>query len=127
MRKSANTPAVESTPKAATKRRQSKKAAKAAEAPQAEPAKEVAEPAVEDAPEQAEEQQPAAKVIQVKLTASGRWYVFYRGIKPSENVGCGCKTAASAMKYCRLLKQRDKAYIPDEVYQMLKSGSAQQA
>ena len=32
-----------------------------------------------------------------------RWYVF-KGVAPKDNVGCGCKTAQSAIRYMHLLK-----------------------
>ena len=28
-----------------------------------------------------------------------RWYVYFKGVAPKDNVGCGCKTAKSAIRY----------------------------
>ena len=41
----------------------------------------------------------------------GRWYVYFQGVCPEENVGCGCKTAKSAIRYMHLLKHRYGATI----------------
>ena len=35
-----------------------------------------------------------------------RWYVYFKGVAPKDNVGCGCKTAKSAIRYMHLLKAR---------------------
>jgi len=125
MTSTANTPAVQTTSKAASKSRKSRKAAEQIEAQVLEQAQAV-EQAVEQAPEQAEEQKERRKVIACKQSF-GRFYVYFRHVAPENNVGCGCKTATSAMKYCRLLKARHNAYLPDEVYQMLKAESAKEA
>lgn len=37
------------------------------------------------------------KLICVK-PSFGRWYVYFRGVKPEDNVGCGCKTAKPATR-----------------------------
>lgn len=41
----------------------------------------------------------------------GRWYVYFQGVAPKDNVGCGCKTAKSALRYMHLLKHRYGAVI----------------
>lgn len=40
-----------------------------------------------------------------------RWYVYFQGVAPKDNVGCGCKTAKSALRYMHLLKHRYGAVI----------------
>ena len=48
-----------------------------------------------------------------------RWYVYFKGVAPKENVGCGCKTAKSAMRYMHLLKARYGATISQNIYERL--------
>ena len=50
----------------------------------------------------------------------GRWYVYFQGVRPEENVGCGCKTAKSAMRYMHLLKHRYGAIISQTIYDRIK-------
>ena len=57
----------------------------------------------------------------------GRWYVYFKGVKPSENVGCGCKTPASALRYMMLLKARHGAAISQNVYERLRFEAAKEA
>ena len=125
MANSANTPAVQTTVKDATKRRQSRKATEPKA--EAQPVQaDVFENATEQAQEQVQEQKEYRKVIAVKQSF-GRFYVYFKHVAPKDNVGCGCKTAQSAMRYCRLLKARHNAYLPDEVYQLLMAESAKEA
>lgn len=49
----------------------------------------------------------------------GRWYVYLKGVKPSENCGCGCKSAKSAIRYMHLVKARYGATISQNVYERL--------
>lgn len=69
---------------------------------------------------------PAKKLICVKQSY-GRWYVYFRGIKPEDNVGCGCKTAKSAIRYMMFLKKNHGAEIFNKDYQMLKAEAAKEA
>lgn len=48
-----------------------------------------------------------------------RWYVYFQGVRPEENVGCGCKTAQSAMRYMHLLRSRHGAVISQNIYERL--------
>ena len=51
----------------------------------------------------------------------GRWYVYFQGVCPEENVGCGCKTAKSAIRYMHLLKHRYGAIISQTIYDRIKA------
>lgn len=48
-----------------------------------------------------------------------RWYVYFKGVAPKDNVGCGCKTAKSAIRYMHLLKARYGATISQNIYERL--------
>ena len=48
-----------------------------------------------------------------------RWYVYFKGVAPKDNVGCGCKTAKSAIRYMHLLKSRYGATISQNIYERL--------
>lgn len=48
-----------------------------------------------------------------------RWYVYFKGVAPKDNVGCGCKTAASAIRYMHLLRSRYGAVISQNIYERL--------
>lgn len=56
-----------------------------------------------------------------------RWYVYFQGIAPKHNVGCGCKTAKSAIRYMHLLKSRYGAYISQSVYERLQFEAQREA
>ena len=56
-----------------------------------------------------------------------RWYVYFKGVAPKENVGCGCKTARSAMRYMHLLKARYGATISQNIYDRLQFEAAREA
>ena len=56
-----------------------------------------------------------------------RWYVYFKGVQPSENVGCGCKTAKSAIRYMHLLKSRYGATISQNIYERLQFEAAKEA
>ena len=60
-------------------------------------AAQTAAPAVETTPTVT----PKLIVAQRKFN---RWYVYFKGVAPKDNVGCGCKTAKSAIRYMHLLK-----------------------
>lgn len=66
------------------------------------------------------EQTPAitSKLIVAKRSFD-RWYVYFQGVAPKDNVGCGCKTAKSAMRYMHLLKARYGATISQNIYERL--------
>ncbi len=67
---------------------------------------------------------PKLIVAQFKFN---RWYVYFQGVKPSENVGCGCKSAKSAIRYMHLLKKRFGAVISQNVYDRLSFEAAKEA
>lgn len=71
-----------------------------------------AAPAVENTPAIT----PRLIVAQRKFN---RWYVYFKGVAPKDNVGCGCKTAKSAMRYMHLLKARYGATISQNIYERL--------
>ena len=66
------------------------------------------------------EQTPAVtpKLI-VAARKFDRWYVYFKGVAPKDNVGCGCKTAKNAMRYMHLLKARYGATISQNIYERL--------
>ena len=66
------------------------------------------------------------KIIVAKKIKNGRWYVYFLGVKPEENVGCGCKTARSAIRYMYLLKNTHGAKISENIYERLKMEMAQE-
>lgn len=72
------------------------------------------------APAPAVEATPAVtpKLI-VAARKFNRWYVYFKGVAPKDNVGCGCKTAKSAMRYMHLLKARYGATISQNIYERL--------
>ena len=127
MAKSANTPAVQDSVKAATKRSNARKAEQIAVEILHEQEIEFVK-TDEQTPEQVQEkpEKKFRKVIACKQSF-GRYFIYFRHVAPKDNVGCGCKTAASAMRYCRLLMSKHDAYLPDEVYQFLKAEQAKEA
>ena len=56
-----------------------------------------------------------------------RWYVYFKGVAPKDNVGCGCKTAKSAIRYMHLLKARYGAAISQNIYERLQFEAAREA
>ena len=56
-----------------------------------------------------------------------RWYVYFQGVAPKDNVGCGCKTAKSALRYMHLLKYRYGAVISQNIYDKLKFEASKEA
>ena len=56
-----------------------------------------------------------------------RWYVYFKGVRPEENVGCGCKTAKSAIRYMMLLKNRYGAVISTNIYERLQYEASKEA
>ena len=56
-----------------------------------------------------------------------RWYVYFKGVAPKDNVGCGCKTAKSAIRYMHLLKARYGATISQTIYERLQFEAAREA
>lgn len=56
-----------------------------------------------------------------------RWYVYFKGVRPEENVGCGCKTAKSALRYMQLLKHRYGAVISNNIYERLQYEASKEA
>ena len=55
-----------------------------------------------------------------------RWYVYFKGVAPKDNVGCGCKTAKSAMRYRHLLKARYGATISQNIHERLQFEAARE-
>ena len=95
------------------------------------PGKETAAPAVETTPTVT----PTAKQGEAPLRANlivaqrkfDRWYVYFKGVAPKDNVGCGCKTAKSAIRYMHLLKARYGATISQTIYERLQFEAAREA
>ena len=75
--------------------------------------------------------QTAAPAIAPRLIVAqrkfNRWYVYFKGVAPKDNVGCGCKTAKSAMRYMHLLKARYGATISQNIYERLQFEAAREA
>lgn len=55
-----------------------------------------------------------------------RWYVYFKGVEPKDNVGCGCKTAKSAIRYMHLLRSRYGATISQNIYERLQFEAAKE-
>ena len=66
------------------------------------------------------------KLICVK-PSFGRWYVYFKGVAPANNVGCACKTAKSAIRYMHMLKYRFGAVISQNVYDRIKMDADKEA
>ena len=67
---------------------------------------------------------PKATVTPLLIVAQrkyDRWYVYFQGVRPEDNVGCGCKTAQSAIRYMHLLKHRYGAVISQNIYDRIKA------
>ncbi len=67
---------------------------------------------------------PKATVTPLLIVAQrkyDRWYVYFQGVRPKDNVGCGCKTAQSAIRYMHLLKHRYGAVISQNIYDRIKA------
>ena len=79
-----------------------------------------AAPAVETTPDTST---PKHIVAQRKFN---RWYGYFKGVAPKDNVGCGCKTAKSAMRYMHLLKARYGATISQNIYERLQFEAARE-
>lgn len=56
-----------------------------------------------------------------------RWYVYFKGVAPAENVGRGCHTAKSALRYMYMLRRRYGALISQNVYDRLTFAAATEA
>ena len=54
-----------------------------------------------------------------------RWYVYFKGVAPKDNVGCGCKTAKSALRYMFMLKAKHGAAISQNMLDRLQFAAAQ--
>lgn len=97
-----------------------KKTKKSAENIAAQTAAQTAAPSVETTPTVT----PKLIVAQRKFD---RWYVYFKGVAPKDNVGCGCKTAKSAIRYMHLLKARYGATISQTIYERLQFEAAREA
>lgn len=86
-------------------------------------AAQTAAPAVETTPATtaptAQQPRPKGANLIVAQRKFNRWYVYFKGVAPKDNVGCGCKTAKSAMRYMHLLKARYGAVISRNIYERL--------
>jgi len=49
----------------------------------------------------------------------GKWYIYFKGVKPELNVGLPFKSADKAFKYAMLLKNRYQAILPNNIYNEL--------
>lgn len=78
-------------------------------------------------PQTVQKSQQTSKKYIVAQKKFNRWYVYFKGVKPEENVGCGCKTAKSAIRYIYLLKHRHDAIISKKVFELLKAEAAKEA
>lgn len=75
----------------------------------------------------APEENTEKKMLIVMKPSFGRFYVYFKGVRPELNVGCGCKTAKSAMRYMLLLKKKHNAEIFNKDYEILKAEAAKEA
>ena len=75
----------------------------------------------------APEENTEKKMLIVMKPSFGRFYVYFKGVRPEHNVGCGCKTAKSAMRYMLLLKKKHNAEIFNKDYEILKAEAAKEA
>lgn len=69
---------------------------------------------------------PVTPKLIVAQRKFNRWYVYFKGVAPKDNVGCGCKTAESAMRYMHLLKARYGATISQNIYERLQFEAARE-
>lgn len=69
---------------------------------------------------------PVTPKLIVAQRKFNRWYVYFKGVAPKDNVGCGCKTAKSAMRYMHLLKARYGAVISQNIYERLQFEAARE-
>nr|DAL25167.1 MAG TPA_asm: hypothetical protein [Caudoviricetes sp.] len=69
---------------------------------------------------------PVTPKLIVAQRKFNRWYVYFKGVAPKDNVGCGCKTAKSAMRYMHLLKARYGATISRNIYERLQFEAARE-
>ena len=67
------------------------------------------------------------KLIVAKKISNGRWYVYFKGVRPEDNVGCGCKTAKSAIRYMLMIKRKFSAKIDEAIYAMLNAEAQAEA
>ena len=70
---------------------------------------------------------PATPKLIVAQRKFDRWSVYFKGVAPKDNVGCGCKTAKSAIRYMHLLKARYGATISQTIYERLQFEAAREA
>ncbi len=75
----------------------------------------------------AEQVQPTSPKLIVAQRKFNRWYVYFKGVAPKDNVGCPCKTAKSAMRYMQLLKHRYGAVISQNIYERLQYEASKEA
>lgn len=69
---------------------------------------------------------PVTPKLIVAQRKFNRWYVYFKGVAPKDNVGCGCKTAKSAIRYMHLLKARYGATISQTIYERLQFEAARE-
>ena len=73
------------------------------------------------------EENTERKPLIVMKPSYGRFYVYFKGVRPELNVGCGCKTAKSAIRYMLFLKHKHDAVIFNKDYEILKAEAAKEA
>ncbi len=89
---------------------------------------EIINEAINSAPQASAEQVlPTAPKLIVAQRKYDRWYVYFKGVAPKDNVGCPCKTAKSAMRYMQLLKHRHGAVISQNIYERLAFEASKEA
>ena len=72
-------------------------------------------------------QAPATKLI-VAIKRFDRYWVYFKGIAPENNVGCACRTAQKAINYMKLLTARHQdARIDVETYARLQEEAQKEA
>ena len=104
-----------------------KKTKKSAEQTAVQTAAPAVEPTPAVTPTAKQGEAPRRANLIVAKRSFNRWYVYFQGLPPSQNVGCGCKTAKSAMRYMHLLKARYGATISQNIYERLQFEAAREA
>lgn len=70
---------------------------------------------------------PTTPKLIMAIRKFDRWYVYFQGVSPKDNVGCGCMTAKSAIRYMYLLKNRYGATISQNMFDKLQLEAAKEA
>ena len=83
-------------------------------------AEEILSTNVESQVEEVAQSSKSSKLIVCKPKGD-RYYVYFRGVIPENNVCCGCKSPQKAINYMFLLKKRHNAVISKKDYEALKA------